>query len=58
MLADDPGTLIVEAAAALGAPEALPALLRLKESGWQQREPLPDVLDAAIHACSPGTTPA
>jgi len=51
-LDDDPGTLVVEAAAALGSSEALPALRRLKDSGWQQHAPLPDVLDAAIQACS------
>ncbi|MEV4508576.1 HEAT repeat domain-containing protein [Dactylosporangium sp. NPDC049525] len=50
-LADDPGNLIVEAAAELGASEALPLLLRLKDTGWQQRDPLPAVLDTAIQAC-------
>ncbi len=47
-LADDPSDLIVEAAAELGAPEALPALLRLKDAGLP-----PSVLDDAIQACSP-----
>ncbi|GAB3848359.1 HEAT repeat domain-containing protein [Dactylosporangium cerinum] len=57
-LDDDPGNLVVEAAGALGASEALPALLRLKESGWQLRDPLPSVLDTAIEACSPGSAAA
>jgi HEAT repeat protein len=51
-LADDPGNLVVEAAAELGAAEALPALLRLKQAGWQQDDPRPSVLDDAIRACS------
>jgi len=51
-LDDDPGNLIVEAAAALGAPEALPALQRLKREGWQLDEPRPSVLDDALHACA------
>jgi HEAT repeat protein len=50
-LDDDPGNLIVEAAAALGAPEALPALERLKREGWQLGEPRPSVLDDALRAC-------
>jgi HEAT repeat protein len=48
----DPGNLIVEAAAELGAPEALPVLVRLKENGWEIDDPRPSVLDAAIEACS------
>jgi HEAT repeat protein len=52
-LDDDPGNLIVEAAAALGAPEALPALERLKREGWQLDEPRPSVLDDALRACAP-----
>jgi HEAT repeat protein len=51
-LDDDPGNLIVEAAAALGAPEALPALQRLKREGWQDGEPRPSVLDNALRACA------
>jgi HEAT repeat protein len=51
-LDDDPGNLIVEAAAALGAPEALPALQRLKREGWQLDDPRPSVLDDALHACA------
>jgi HEAT repeat protein len=51
-LDDDPGNLIVEAAAALGAPEALPALERLKREGWQRDEPRPSVLDDALRACA------
>jgi HEAT repeat protein len=51
-LDDQPGNLIVEGAAALGSPEALPALLRLKEEGWQTGEARPAVLDEAIEACS------
>jgi hypothetical protein len=50
-LDEDPGNLVVEAAGALGAPEALPALLRLKAAGWQDRNPFPSVLDDAIRAC-------
>jgi len=51
-LDDDPGNLIVEAAAALGAPEALPALQRLKRDGWQLDDPRPSVLDDALRACA------
>jgi HEAT repeat protein len=51
-LDDDPGNLIVEAAAALRAPEALPALQRLKREGWQLDEPRPSVLDDALRACA------
>jgi len=51
-LDDDPGNLIVEAAAALGAPEALPALQRLKAEGWELDEPRPSVLDDALRACA------
>lgn len=53
-LDDDPGNLIVEAAAALGAPEALPALQRLKREGWELDEPRPSVLDDALRACAAG----
>jgi hypothetical protein len=49
----NPGNLVVEAAAELGAPEALPALERLKREGWQEHNPLPSVLDDALRACSP-----
>ena len=51
-LQTDPGNLIVQAAAELGAREALPALLRLKAQGWGDG---PDraVLDQAIAACGP-----
>jgi HEAT repeat protein len=52
-LDDDPGNLIVEAAAVLGAPEALPALQRLKRDGWQLDDPRPSVLDDALRACAP-----
>jgi HEAT repeats len=51
-LEDSPGNLVVEAAAALGAPAALPALQRLKLNGWQQDDPRPSVLDDAISACT------
>jgi hypothetical protein len=51
---DDPGNLIVEAAAALGAVEALPALQRLKREGWQLDDPRPSVLDDALRACATG----
>lgn len=49
----EPGNLIVEAAEELAAPECLPALLRLKERGWQAEVPS-DVakLHDAIAACS------
>ena len=49
-LQTDPGNLIVEAAAELGAREALPALLRLKAHGWGQGAD-GAVLDQAIAAC-------
>jgi len=51
-LDDDPGNLIVEAAAALGAVEALPALQRLKREDWQLEDPRPWVLDDALRACA------
>lgn len=51
-LADEPGNLIVEAAAALESPEALPALLRLRQEGWEKDDPRPSVLTDAIQACS------
>jgi HEAT repeat protein len=51
----DPGNLIIEAAAALGAAEALPVLRRLKDAGWQDHNCRPSVLDHAIEACSGGT---
>ena len=51
-LDDDPGNLIVEAAAALGAVEALPALQRLKREDWQLDDPRPSVLDDALRACA------
>ena len=51
-LDDQPGNLVVEAAAALGSPEALPTLLRLKEQGWEDSDPRPSVLDDASQACS------
>jgi HEAT repeat protein len=50
--ADHPGNLVVEAAAALGAAEALPALVLLKNEGWQDRDCRPSVLGEAIEACS------
>lgn len=51
-LDNDPGNLIVEAAGALGAAEALPALRRLESEGWPDRDRRPAVLDQAIQACS------
>jgi HEAT repeat protein len=48
----DVGNLWVEAAAELGDPRLLPALLELKASGWQDDEPRPAVLDEAIQRCS------
>jgi HEAT repeat protein len=53
-LDDDPGNLIVEAAAALGAVEALPALQRLKRENWQLDDPRPSVLDDALRVCATG----
>ena len=53
-LDDDPGNLIVEAAAELRAVEALPALQRLKREGWQLDDPRPSVLDDALRACATG----
>lgn len=47
----DCGNLVVEAAATLGSPKLLPALLRLKEQGWDQDDPR-EWLDQAIEACS------
>lgn len=49
----NPGNLIVEAAAELGDPALLPALVELRERGWALSNPLPYVLDDAIAACSP-----
>jgi hypothetical protein len=51
-LAATPGNLIVEAAAELGAPEALPSLRRLKATGWQDRDTHPTLLDDALRACA------
>lgn len=51
LLDDEPGNLIVEAAAALGAPEALPVLQRLKDAGWDADDPRGSVLDDALAAC-------
>ena len=56
-LEDDPGNLIVDAARELGAPDALAALLRLKEEGWQDdgpevsspRRSHPSVLEAKMN---------
>jgi HEAT repeat protein len=53
-LNDEPGNLIVEAAAELAVPEALPALLRLKADHWEDDEPSPGLLDEAIAACRHG----
>jgi HEAT repeat protein len=51
-LDDEPGDFVVEGAAALGAPELLPALQRLKAAGWDKDVSPPTPLDAAIAACS------
>jgi HEAT repeat protein len=51
-LVNEPGNLIVEAAAALRSTEALPAVVRLKDASWQLDDPRPSVLDDAIQACS------
>jgi HEAT repeat protein len=47
----EPGNLIVEAAGALAAPEALPALLRLRDTGWRDYGGT-STLDEAIEACT------
>jgi len=52
-----PGNLVVKAAAALGAAEALPALLRLQGEDWQDSDCRPSALGAAIAACSPQAAP-
>jgi HEAT repeat protein len=54
-LEDSPGNLVVEAAAELGSPAALPALQQLKLDGWQHDDPRPWLLDDAINACSQHT---
>ena len=51
-LQTDPGNLIVEAAAELGAREALPVLLQLKAQGWGDDADRA-LLDQAIAACGP-----
>ena len=51
-LGDDPVDSMVEAAAALGAPELLPILQRLKAAGWDGGGSPHTVLDEAIAACS------
>lgn len=53
-LSDEPGNLIVEAAAELAAPEALSALLLLKRDGWPNNESEATMLEEAIRASSKG----
>lgn len=48
----NPGSLVVEAAAELGDPAALPFLLHLRQHGWPGHDPGPSPLDRAIAACS------
>lgn len=50
----EPGNLIVEAAGALAAPEALPALQRLRDAGWRDYGRT-STLDQAIEACARGS---
>jgi hypothetical protein len=52
-LADDPGNLIVEAAAELGDPAAYPLLLGLRDEGWAESDPRGYVLTDAQSACAP-----
>jgi HEAT repeat protein len=53
MLADPMvGNLYVEAAACLGDARLLPLLRTLKDGGWQDDEPDPEILDKALEACS------
>jgi HEAT repeat protein len=47
-----PNDLVIEAAAALADPSALPTLLQLKQQGWDSSDPPPTLLDAAISACT------
>ncbi|MGE0818354.1 MAG: HEAT repeat domain-containing protein [Dehalococcoidia bacterium] len=48
---EDVGNLWVEAAAELGEPTLLPALLSLRDAGWAQDDARPQVLEDAIRAC-------
>jgi HEAT repeat protein len=48
------GNLIVEAAGDLADPRLLPALERLQESGWPERDPRGGLLETAIAACRSG----
>ncbi len=57
LAAPDVGNLYVEAAAALGDPQLLPLLRKLKADGWQDDEPRPQLLDEALEACAPRTPP-
>jgi HEAT repeat protein len=52
-LSDNPGNLTVEAAFELGDPGLYPELLRLRDEGWQDRDPRPGVLDDALRSCEP-----
>jgi hypothetical protein len=52
-LTDDPGNLIVEAAAELGDPAAYPLLLGLRDEGWADADPRGYVLTDALSACGP-----
>ena len=52
-LADlDVGNLWVEAAAELGHSAALPALISLRDQGWGEYDPRPEMLVEAINRCS------
>jgi HEAT repeat protein len=52
-LSDNPGNLIVEAAAELGDPNLYPELLRLRNEHWQEHNSRPSVLDEALTSCRP-----
>jgi len=47
----DAGNLEVEAAEELADPRLLPALERMRESGWAEREVRGSMLETAIGAC-------
>jgi hypothetical protein len=52
----DVGNLWVEAAAELADPVTLPALLALRDAGWAEHDDRPQILAAAIQACSGAAT--
>lgn len=57
-LDDTAGTPVIEAAAKLAAPQALPSLLRLRQRGWPSSDYEAELLNEAIEACTKaGTAP-